>query len=102
ATPVDAYALQAFFDALSPAELDLYGQAVAGLRQDEEQMQRARAQQLERLRYQARLAERQYNQADPDNRLVAAELEKRWEAALRAVKEAAGLWRLDAPLAGIF
>ena len=88
AIPVDAYALQAFFDALSPAELDLYGQAVAALRQDEEQLQGARAQQLERLRYQARLAERQYNQADPDNRLVAAELEKRWEAALRAVKEA--------------
>jgi DNA invertase Pin-like site-specific DNA recombinase len=88
ASPIDAYALQAFFDALSPAELDLYGRAVASLRQDDEQMQRARAQQLERLRYQARLAERQYNQADPDNRLVAAELEKRWEAALRALKEA--------------
>jgi DNA invertase Pin-like site-specific DNA recombinase len=88
ATPADAYALQAFFDALSPAELDLYGRAVASLRQDDEQMQRARAQQLERLRYQARLAERQYNQADPDNRLVAAELEKRWEAALRELKEA--------------
>src|SRR5947209_1392092 len=88
ATPVDAHALQAFFDALPPAELDLYGKALAALRRDEERMQRARPQQLERLRYQARLAERQYNQADPDNRLVAAELEKRWEAALHAVKEA--------------
>ena len=43
---------------------------------------------LERLRYQARLAERQFNQADPDNRLVTAELERRWEAALRELKEA--------------
>ena len=34
------------------------------------------------------MAERQYNQADPDNRLAAAELEKRWEAALCALKEA--------------
>ena len=41
-----------------------------------------------RLRYQARLAERQYNQADPDNRLVATELERRWEAALRELKGA--------------
>jgi DNA invertase Pin-like site-specific DNA recombinase len=90
ATPIDAYARQAFFDALSPAELDLYGRAVAALRQDDEQVQRARAQQLERLRYQARLAERQYNQADPDNRLVAAELERRWEVALRALREAEG------------
>jgi len=88
AAPLDGYVLEAFFDALSPAELGLYGQAATALRQDEEQLQRARAQQLERLRYQARLAERQFNQTDPDNRLVAAELENRWEAALRALKEA--------------
>lgn len=31
-------------------------------------------------------AERQYQQADPDNRLVAAELEQRWEFALRELK----------------
>src|SRR5262249_21162249 len=31
---------------------------------------------------------RQYNQTDPDNRLVAAELERRWEVALRDLKEA--------------
>jgi DNA invertase Pin-like site-specific DNA recombinase len=88
AVPVDGYAVQAFFDALSPAELDLYGQAVVALRQDDEQLRRAQTQQLERLRYQARFAERQYHQADPDNRLVTAELEKRWEAALREQKEA--------------
>ena len=69
-------------------ELDLYGKAVAALRQDEERVQQAQRQQVERLRYQARLAERQYNQADPDNRLVAAELERRWEAALRDLKDA--------------
>jgi DNA invertase Pin-like site-specific DNA recombinase len=97
AAPLDACALGAFFDALSPAELDLYSQAAAALRQDEEQVQRARAQQLERLRYQARLAERQYNQADPDNRLVAAELEKRWEAALRELKEAEELPQQQPP-----
>jgi hypothetical protein len=36
------------------------------------------------------LAERQYHQhqTDPDNRLVAAELERRWEAALRELQEA--------------
>src|SRR5207237_2344699 len=34
-----------------------------------------------------RLAQRQYLAADPDNRLVAAELERRWELALRAVAE---------------
>src|SRR5436305_4862192 len=88
ADPIDAHVVRAFLDALSPVELDLYGKAVAALRQDEEQVQQAQRQQIERLRYQARLAERQYNQADPDNRLVAAELERRWEAALRDLKEA--------------
>jgi DNA invertase Pin-like site-specific DNA recombinase len=88
ADPIDAYVVQAFCDALAPVELDLYSQAVAALRQEAEQVQQARQQQLERLRYQARLAERQFHQADPDNRLVTAELERRWEAALRELKDA--------------
>src|SRR4029077_4509345 len=86
--PIDAQVVQAFLQALSPVELDLYGKAVAALRQDEEQVRQAQQQQIERLRYQARLAERQYHQTDPDNRLVAAELERRWEAALRELKDA--------------
>ena len=36
----------------------------------------------------AALAERQFNRADPDNRLVASELERRWEAALTDVRAA--------------
>ncbi len=58
----------------------------AALQQEGKVLQHARRQQLERLRYQARLAERQFNQADPDNRLVTAELEKRWEMALQELK----------------
>lgn len=88
ADPIDAHVVQAFLDALAPAELDLYGQAVAALRHEADQVERAQRQQIDRLRYRAHLAERQYNQADPDNRLVAAELERRWEAALRELKEA--------------
>ena len=88
ANPIDAYVVRAFLDALSPVELDLYEKAVAALQQKDERVQRAQQQQLQRLRYQARLAERQFNQADPDNRLVTAELERRWEAALRELKEA--------------
>jgi hypothetical protein len=88
ADPIDAYVVQAFLDALSPVALDLYTQAVAALHREEEQLQQARQQQLERLRYQARWAERQFHQADPDNRLVTAELERRWETALRELKDA--------------
>ncbi len=88
ADSIDDWVVGTFFDVLSPAELDLYSQAVAALQQDDDQVRQAQRQQLERLRYQARLAERQYNQADSDNRLVAAELERRWEAALRELKDA--------------
>jgi DNA invertase Pin-like site-specific DNA recombinase len=88
ADPIDTHVVAAFLQALSPVELDLYGRAVAALRQDEEQVRRARQQQVDRLRYQARLAERQYHQTDPDNRLVAAELERRWEVALRDLQAA--------------
>ena len=38
---------------------------------------------LQQAQYQAALAERRYAACDPDNRLIAAQLEKSWEAALR-------------------
>jgi Recombinase zinc beta ribbon domain len=85
---VDAAVVDAFFQALSPSELDVYARAVAAQRHPDEEAERARQQQLERLRYQAARAQRQYQRCDPDNRLVAAELEARWEAVLRELKQA--------------
>lgn len=41
---------------------------------------------LEAARYRAQRAERQYEAADPENRLVAQELERRWNAALEEVR----------------
>jgi DNA invertase Pin-like site-specific DNA recombinase len=41
---------------------------------------------LEAARYRAQRAERQYEAADPDNRLVAQELERRWNVALEGVR----------------
>ncbi|NYT58340.1 recombinase family protein [Alcaligenaceae bacterium] len=38
---------------------------------------------LQQAQYEATLAERRYAACDPDNRLIAAQLEKNWEAALR-------------------
>ncbi len=42
---------------------------------------------LEQARYEAHLAARRYEAVDPDNRLVASELEARWNSALQAVAE---------------
>lgn len=42
---------------------------------------------LQQARYEANLAERRYAACDPDNRLIAAQLEKNWEIALRRVRD---------------
>lgn len=88
ADPIDAQVVEAFFQAFSPLGLDAYERALAIEKETEAKIDQAHQQQLDRLHYQAALAERQFNQVDPDNRLVAAELEKRWEAALRELKQA--------------
>jgi DNA invertase Pin-like site-specific DNA recombinase len=48
---------------------------------------RALSLELEQAQYEVRLAARRYESVDPDNRLVAAELEARWNAALRTMGE---------------
>jgi len=54
-------------------------------RQDEQQ--RILDLELQQARYEANLAERRYAACDPDNRLIAAQLEKNWETALRRVHD---------------
>jgi DNA invertase Pin-like site-specific DNA recombinase len=51
--------------------------------------ERRRALELERQQaeYEAKLAERRYQKVDPDNRLVAAELETRWNDAITRLRE---------------
>jgi DNA invertase Pin-like site-specific DNA recombinase len=97
AGPIDRAVGQAFLAALAPAEVDALSRAHRARREAEGALRSAAEQQVERRRYQAALAERQYDKVDPDNRLVAGELERRWEAALvdlRAAEEA--LARRDA------
>src|SRR5215831_10916738 len=88
ADPVDQQVVAAFFDALAPAELDLYEQALAQQRQQQAELDRAQRYSLQRLEYEADWARRRYEQVDPAYRLVATELERRWEAALQALQEA--------------
>jgi DNA invertase Pin-like site-specific DNA recombinase len=85
---VDKAVVEVFFQVLSPVDLDVYTRALSAHKQNIDQAHQARQQQIERLRYQAVLAQRQFQRVDPDNRLVAAELESRWEVALRELKQA--------------
>src|SRR3954454_20988338 len=91
ADPIDTRVVAAFFAAVTPAELEAWRRAHDARCQADEALDRAEAQQVERLRYQAMLAERQFNKVDPDNRLVASELEHRWEVALRELRQAEDL-----------
>lgn len=88
AGPIDARVVAAFFEAVAPAELEAWEQAETARQHAAAALDRAEAQQVERLRYQAGLAQRQFNRVDPDHRLVAAELERRWEMALRDLRQA--------------
>jgi hypothetical protein len=54
----------------------------------EEQLEKRRqlGNALEQARFEATRAHRQYDQVDPDNRLVAGELERRWNERLASVR----------------
>jgi len=68
--------------ALEPAALELTLAAAADLQQERARLHRNWQQQLERARYETERAWRQYDAVEPENRLVARELERRWEEAL--------------------
>ena len=53
-----------------------------------DEAEKLRQKHVERLRYEADLARRRYMQVDPDNRLVADELEGQWNEKLKAHQEA--------------
>src|SRR2546426_6076466 len=89
ADPVDQQVVAAFFDALAPAELDLYAQALAQRQQQQAALDEAQRYSVQRLEYAAEPARRRYEQVDPTYRLVAAGLERRGGAALQALQGAA-------------
>lgn len=88
ATAVDAAVADTFLTALAPAELDALSRARRAQDQVDAVMRANAEREVERTRYAAALAQRQFNRVDPDNRLVAAELERRWESALMEVRAA--------------
>jgi hypothetical protein len=74
--------------ALSPASIELSLSAARQIESDREQVARHHRQSVERARYQSELARGRYEVVDHNHRLVAAELERRWEAALLEQRQA--------------
>jgi len=85
---IDNRVVTLFFEALSAAEIDVTAQALKTADTEHTDVVSAHRQQVQRLRYQTQLAERQFMKSDPDNRLVTGELERRWEDCLRELKSA--------------
>ena len=85
---VDEEVVRLFFETATPAGAEAALQAAADVAGRAEAELRRWHQTLEHCRYQAQLAERRYRQVDPDNRLIAATLEREREEALVALHEA--------------
>ncbi len=85
---IDKQVAQWFMDVFSESEIDIADKVLRDCDRDRESILVARRQEVQRLRYQAQFAERQFMKSDPDNRLVTSELERRWEVSLRELKVA--------------
>ena len=71
---------------LKPLGVEAALNAIAAKTEEEVEKRRQIDLALKQARYEATLARRQYDAVDPDNRLVAGELERRWNETLLAVR----------------
>lgn len=85
---VDLAVVEAFFEAVKPSEIALLDEVLEGQQADHERLLEHHRDAVKSATYQARLAEKRYREVDPENRLVASELESGWEAALRNLTSA--------------
>jgi excisionase family DNA binding protein len=82
---VDAAVSAEVLRAISPLAIDAALQLIADRERADAERLRQSELALEQARYEATHARRQYDAVDPDNRLVAGELERRWNERLAAV-----------------
>ena len=85
---VDRRISQELVKALSPLGIKASLRAIEELDAGEDVQRTALTRQLEQLEFEAGRAFEQYDEADPRNRLVAAELERRWNAKLEEIEKA--------------
>jgi len=78
----DQTVVGALLEAVQPSGVEAALRAWEQVRSDRNHQRRTFELALEKARYEAERARRQYDCVDPENRLVAAELEARWNVAL--------------------
>ena len=81
---LETFVVERLLQAVSPASLELSLAATEDIERERQQLDDHWQQRLARSRYEVEQARRQYAAVDPEPRLVARELERRWDAALHA------------------
>lgn len=79
---IDDLVSRQVLQALEPAAMELSLKAHSDFKRERQRLEKHWQQRRQRARYDAELAQRRYEAVDPENRLVAATLEKRWEELL--------------------
>ena len=84
---IDAAVSREILRVVQPCALDAAALAMTQESHRHDELIEALLLELKAARYAEGLARKQYNAVDPDNRLVASELERRWNTALQKVTE---------------
>ena len=84
--PIDAAVGRAFLAAVRPAQLRLALRAFETIETERRRVAEQWQRQVERAQYEAERAHRQFDQVEPENRLVARTLEAEWNAKLEAAE----------------
>lgn len=80
---MESLVVERLLQAVCPASLELSLAATADIERERQQLDEHWQQRLTRSGYDVEQARRQYAAVDPDHRLVARELERRWDEAIR-------------------
>ena len=85
--PLDKAVTDRLISAITPVTIELALAALTNLEERDREIGTQWRMRIERARYDADLAERRYEAVDPDNRLIAATLEKRWNEATQRLHD---------------
>jgi DNA invertase Pin-like site-specific DNA recombinase len=88
ASCLDPLITEQLLKAIEPAALDVSLQACRSVEDERQKLLRLGRQRVERAKFEAERAARQYAAVEPENRLVARSLEAQWEASLIALRQA--------------
>jgi DNA invertase Pin-like site-specific DNA recombinase len=85
---IDEKIVEIFLEAMAPPEIDLSLAVIREVERQTADLDRQWRLRLERARYEAQRAQRQFDAVEPENRVVARTLETRWNDKLRELEQA--------------